>query len=47
MYKVSVNKLTYGRRTYEKGSTDVNELPLPILKNLAKGKKIEKGKTEK
>ena len=41
MYTVLANKLIYGRRTYEKGTTVTNEIPESVLKELVKAKKIE------
>lgn len=47
MYKVLCNKLTYGRRTYLKGSAVTNEIPEKVIKDLVKAKKLEPVKESK
>jgi len=48
MYKVSVNSITFGRRTYEKGAIiSEKQIPGGLLKELEKSGKIEKQETKK
>jgi len=43
MHKVSVNKITYGRRDFLKGTKiSEKEIPAKILLELEKAKKVEK-----
>jgi len=43
MHKVTVNSITYGRRTYEKGTKlTEKEIPAKMLSQLEKAKKVEK-----
>lgn len=43
MYKVVTNKITYGRRTFEKGDVlKANAFPSAVMSALLKAKKIEK-----
>jgi hypothetical protein len=48
MYKVVVNSVTFGRRTFKKGTIlTKNDIPLDLLKSLEKAGKVEVKKESK